>query len=170
MPKPIRLYVRYVDATSHAVGVVTMYLIYLMIGVLLLDAVTRNIINVPQYWCIEVAQFTLAAYYIVGGAYSLRLGAHVRMDVLYEKFSERGKARIDAFTDLCMLFYLVCLLIGSVSSTLYALRYGQTLFSMWSPSLVPIKIIMVCGIVLMILQVLSILFKDIAKARGIMLS
>ena len=166
MPRPFILYVKYVDFVSEKFGRLAMYLVFVMIGVLLLDAVTRNIINFPLSWCVEMAQFTMTAYYIMGGAYSMQLGDHVRMDLIYDRCSERNKARLDVATSGCLLFYLACLLFGSISSTIYAIETGQRKFSMWNPSMVPIKVIMVCGIVLMLLQAFSILFKDIAKARG----
>ena len=166
MPKPFRLYVKVVDRFSRAVGLVTMYLVIAMIGVLLLNVVTRNVLNIPLSWCIEAAQFILAAYYIVGGAYSLQLGDHVRMDLLYERLSETGKAKLDAFTNAFLVFYLVCLLIGSISSAQYAIEYDQRNFSMWNPSMIPIKVIMVLGIALVLAQAISILIKDVAKARG----
>jgi len=143
-----------------------MYLIFVMIGVLLLGAITRNILNIPLSWTIEMAQFTMTAYYIMGGAYSIQMGDHVRMDLIYGLYSDRTKAKIDVFTSGFLLFYLVCLLIGSISSTMYAIEYGQRKFSQWNPSMIPIKVIMVCGIVLMLLQVISTFFKDWAIVRG----
>ncbi len=166
MPKPILLYVKYVDYVSTKCGRLAMYMIFIMIGTLLLDAVTRNIINYPLSWCVEMAQFTMAAYYILGGAYSMQLGDHVRMDLVYDTCSERNKARLDVATSGCLLFYLGALLYGSISSTIYAIETGQRKFSMWNPSMIPIKVIMVFGIILMLLQAISMLFKDIAKARG----
>ena len=101
MPKFIVTYVRVIDYLSTKFGRIAMYLIFVMIGVLLLDAITRNIINIPLSWCIEMAQFTMAAYYIVGGPYSMQLDSHVRMDLLYSRFSPRNQARLDCFTALC---------------------------------------------------------------------
>jgi TRAP-type mannitol/chloroaromatic compound transport system permease small subunit len=170
VPRFIVTYVKVIDYLSTKVGRVAMYLIFVMIGVLLLDAVTRNIINIPLSWCIEMAQFTITAYYIVGGPYSMQLDSHVRMDLLYSRFSPRNQARLDCFTALFLVVYLVCLLVGAISSTMYAIEYDQRKFSMWNPSMIPIKIIMVCGIILMLLQSISIFFKDLAKARGIELS
>lgn len=166
MPAPIRLYVRWVDAVSGGIGLVSMYTVFLMIGVLLLDAVTRNVFRIPQHWPIEFAQFTLAAYYFGGGAYSLREGAHVRMDILYARFGVRGRAMMDMITSACMIFYLVILLWGAVSSLEYSIEIDQHLFSMWNPSVIPIKVFMVAAIVLMILQAVSLFFKDFAAWRG----
>lgn len=169
MPDFIVTYVKYVDWLSTKFGRLAMYGIFIMIGTLLLSSITRNVINLPLSWCVEMAQFTMTAYYLVGGAYSMQLNDHVRMDILYDRYSEKTKARIDSFTIIFLLVYLVCLLIGSISSTLYAIEYGQRKFSQWNPSLIPIKIIMVFGIVLMLLQAVSTFFKDLAKSRGITL-
>ncbi|MGM0560998.1 MAG: TRAP transporter small permease subunit [Pseudomonadota bacterium] len=166
MPRPIRLYVKTVDWVSHKVGLIAMYLIFLMILVLLTDAISRNIINMNIHWAIEMAQFTLAAYYIVGGAHSLQLGTHVRMDLIYGQLSLKGKAWVDVLTSGFMVFYLAILLFGSISSTIYAIETDQRNFSMWNPSMIPIKLIMVFGIALMLLQVFSTFFKDLAATRG----
>ncbi len=166
MPKFIILYVKYVDAVSIKIGRVAMYLIFVMIGVLLLGSITRNILNMPLSWTVEMAQFIITAYYIAGGAYSMILREHVRMDLLYERFSEKNRARVDVVTTFFLLFYLVIMLIGSVSSTMYAIEYGQRNFSQWNPSMIPIKLIMVAGIFLMILESVSFFFKDLAVATG----
>jgi len=166
MPSFIRTYVKYVDYISTKFGRLAMYVIFLMIGTLLLGAITRNILNIPLSWTVEMAQFTMTAYYILGGAYSIQTGDHVRNNLIYGLYSDKTKARIDVFTSFFLLFYLVCLLIGSVSSTMYAIEYGQRKFSQWNPSMIPIKAIMVLGIVLMILQAVSTFFKDLAKSTG----
>jgi len=170
VPKFIVTYVKVIDYLSTKFGRLAMYLIFVMIGVLLLDAVTRNIINIPLSWCIEMAQFTMAAYYIVGGPYSMQLDSHVRMDLIYSMFSRKTQARLDCFTAIFLVVYLVCLLIGAIASTKYAIEYDQRKFSMWNPSMIPIKLIMVFGITLMLLQSISTFFKDLAKARGMELA
>ncbi len=170
MPVFIRNYVRVVDRISDYVGHVAMLLIFLMIAVLLLDAVTRNVLHIPLHWCIEVAQFTLAAYYFMGGAMTLKDNDHVRMDLLYGTLSERGKAILDLITVGCLIFYLSVLLIGSISSLQYAIATGERRFSMWNPSMIPIKSLMVACLVLMILQSISIAFKHLATLRRVDLS
>ena len=166
MPKFIVTYVKYVDYASTKFGRLSMYLIFLMIGTLLLGAITRNILNFPLSWTVEMAQFTITAYYILGGPYSMQMDDHVRMDLIYGLYSDKTKARIDVFTNIFLLVYLIVLLIGAISSTQYAIEYGQRKFSQWNPSMIPIKIIMTFGIFLMILQTISTFFKDLAKSMG----
>jgi TRAP-type mannitol/chloroaromatic compound transport system permease small subunit len=167
MPKIISSYVKFIDSITSITGRITMYLVFVLMGILVLSFVTRNIINFPLMWIIEMAQFTMTAYYIMGGAYSMMDDQHVRMDLVYGNFSEKNKARMDLFTSVFLIFYLVTLLIGSYSSLVYTINTNQKLFTAWAPYVWPIKTIMSFGILLMLLQSFSMFFKDLAKVRGI---
>ena len=167
MPAAIRWYVRVVDRLSDYVGIVAMALVFVMIGVLLLDAITRNTLDIPLHWCVEVAQFTLLAYFFMGGAMTLKNDDHVRMDLIYQHLSTRGKAILDLITSACLMFYLVVMTIGSVSSLQYAIETNERRFSMWNPSMIPIKALLVVCLVIMLLQTLSLVFKHIATIRRV---
>jgi TRAP-type mannitol/chloroaromatic compound transport system permease small subunit len=166
MPHVIKNYVRWVDAINRRVGKLALYLVFVMMGILLFASISRTFFDVPYVWTMEMAQFTMAAYYLLGGGYSMQLKAHVRMDVLYERWSPKKQATVDVLTSGFLLFYLAILLYGGISSTLYSLEYGQRNYSSWGPPMAPIKIIMVIGIFLMLLQAVATFFKDLAKARG----
>lgn len=166
MPRAIRAYVRAVDAVNRVVGRLTMLLIFVLMGILLYSSTSRTFFATSHIWAVEMTQFMLAAYYLLGGGYSMQLDSHVRMDILYSRWSPRRQALADALTSGFLLFYLVFLLIGGISSTIYAIEYGQKNYSSWAPPLAPIKIIMTIGIALMLLQALAVFFKDVAKARG----
>ncbi|AFK57586.1 Tripartite ATP-independent periplasmic (plasmid) [Tistrella mobilis KA081020-065] len=158
---------RVVDRLSDYVGIVAMALVFVMIGVLLLDAITRNALDIPLHWCVEVAQFTLLAYFFMGGAMTLKNDDHVRMDLIYQHLSTRGKAILDLITSACLMFYLVVMTIGSVSSLQYAIQTNERRFSMWNPSMIPIKALLVVCLVIMLLQTLSLVFKHIATIRRV---
>lgn len=143
-----------------------MYMIFAMIGVLLYASISRTFMDLPLIWAVEVTQMTMAAYYLLGGAYSMQLGSHVRMDLLYGRWSVKKKAFTDSITSFCLFFYVVILLYGGISSTQYAIEYNQKNYSVWGPPMAPIKIVMTIGIFLMLLQVISTFFKDLAAARG----
>ena len=166
MPKAVEIFVRSVDATNTLVGKFSMYLVFVMIGILLYEPIARNLFGISSIWAVEMAQFTMAAYYLLGGGYSMILKGHVRMDLLYGRWSEKKKGKIDAITSLFLIFYLVFLLVGAYSSIEYAVMYGQKNRSAWAPYMAPIKIIMGIGVLLMLLQSVATFFKDIAKARG----
>jgi TRAP-type mannitol/chloroaromatic compound transport system permease small subunit len=166
MPQSVKLYVQYVEAVNRVVGRMTMYSIFAIMGVLLLSTSSRSFFGVSYIWSVEVAQFLLAAYYLLGGGYSMQLDSHVRMDLLYSRWSPRKQALADALTSGFLIFYLVFLLVGAISGTIYAITYGQKNYSSWAPPLAPLKIVMTIGISLMLLQLIAVFFRDVAKARG----
>lgn len=165
MHQAIRAYVRVVDRVNRFVGRCAMYLIFVMLGVLLYSSLSKAFFT-PAIWTLEIAQFLMVAYFLLGGAYAMQLGDHVRMDLLYGRWQPRTRAWVDAVTILFLLFYLTVLLYGGLSSTHYAFEYDETSYSAWSPRMAPIKVLMVVGIALMLLQALAQLFKDIAAVRG----
>ncbi len=166
MPGPIRAFVRSVDAVNRVVGRFAMYLLFVLAAVLLYATASRVVAGVPVNWALEMSQFLLSAYYLLGGAYSMQQNAHVRMDLAYGRLSPRGRATTDAITILFVIFYLGVLLAGGISSTNYAITYGQKNYTAWAPLLWPIKVVMTIGVFLMLLQALSTFFKDLAEARG----
>ncbi len=165
MPNWIKAYVRFVDALNYRVGRFSMYLLFVLMGILLWSSIS-NILRQNAIWTLEMAQFTMVAYYMLGGPYSLQLDSNVRMDLLYHRWSDRTKAWFDAFSVFALLFYLGVLLYGAVESTIYSLEYAERSPTAWRPYNAPIKIIMSVGIFLMLLQAIAFFFKDVAKLRG----
>lgn len=196
MYKAACLYVHLVDGFNRGLGRLIMWGIFVMAGILLWSSISKTFFN-PSLWTLEVAQFAMVAYYVLGGPYSIQLGSNVRMDLFYAEWSVKKKAWFDAFTVLLLIFYLSVLLYGALNSTAYSLGYfGKDslvfwweLFvafvtggpdaaaekmgfierspTAWRPYLWPVKVIMLFGFFLMLLQSVSELFKDIARIKGV---
>lgn len=187
MTGAMRGYIRGVDAVNRRVGRIAMYGIFVLMGILLWSSVSKTFF-VPSLWTLEMAQFAMVGYYILGGPYSIQMGSNVRMDLLYGDWSERKKARVDALTVLLLIFYLLVLLYGAIGSTAYSLGYWKSeplsFFaglvtgseelgrlersnSAWRPYLWPIKTVMIVGFLLMLLQCVSELFKDLLVLKGV---
>ena len=107
MPNIIKNYIKFIDFISLKTGRATMYLVFVMMFILILSFVTRNIINIPLIWIIEMAQFVMTGYYLLGGGYSLLSDDHVRMDLIYSRLKERTKALLDTLTSVFLITYLV---------------------------------------------------------------
>jgi TRAP-type mannitol/chloroaromatic compound transport system permease small subunit len=166
LPSPIVAFVRGVDAVNRCVGVFAMYLFFVLGAVLLYSTLSRVVLGAPVNWALEMSQFILSAYYLLGGAYTLQLGGHVRMDLFYDRLAARKRAVTDAVTILFVIFYLAVLFAGGISSTNYAIVYGQQNYTAWAPLLWPVKAVMTVGVFLMLLQCVSAFCKDVAIARG----
>ena len=165
MPPAIRAYVRIVEAVNRAVGRFAMLMIFAMMATLLYSAISKAFL-LPALWTLETAQFLMVAYFLLGGGYSIQLGAHVRMDLLYGRWSPRTKARADSVTAVLLAAYLACWCMAGFprrntrSNTASAvIRLGRRRWRRF-------KIIMTCGAILMLLQVTATFIKDFAAARG----
>src|SRR3546814_17748439 len=81
-----------------------MYGIFVLIGLLLWSSVYKSFF-LPSLWTLELAQFAMVAYYVLGGPYSIQLAAHVRMDLLYDRWAQRTKAWDDVLSGLLMIYH-----------------------------------------------------------------
>ena len=182
----LRIYVRTVDAVNYRVGRVMMWGLFVMMGILLWSSISKTFF-LPSLWTLEMAQFAMVTYYIMGGPYSIQMGSNVRMDLFYHRWSDHKKAWVDSFTVFFLIFYLGVLLYGGLGSTAYSLGYWGmeplTFFAglvtgseeigrlersstAWRPHIWPVKALMTLGIFLMLLQAISELFKNIARING----
>ncbi|WP_428644159.1 TRAP transporter small permease subunit [Roseibium sp.] len=195
MIRAARAYIRVVDSFNRGLGKIIMWGVFVMAGILLWSSISKTFFN-PSLWTLEVAQFAMVAYYVLGGPYSIQMGSNVRMDLFYAEWSAKKKAWFDAFTVMLLLFYLGVLLYGALNSTAYSLGYfgkdsvgfwwdlivtfvtgGPEAASeklgyiersptAWRPYLWPVKFIMIFGFVLMLLQAVSEFLKDVALIKG----
>ena len=171
---------------NRRIGLVVMYGVFVLMAILLWSSISKTFF-LPTLWTLEMAQFAMVAYYMLGGPYAILTGANVRMDLFYGNWSLRRKSAIDVITVLFLLFYLGVLLYGALGSTAYSLGYWgdapiaffaglvigtedigrlEQSSTAWRPVIWPIKVIMICGLFLMLLQALSEMIKDIARALG----
>jgi TRAP-type mannitol/chloroaromatic compound transport system permease small subunit len=165
LPGPIRSFVRFADGIAWVTGLFSMYLIFGMIGILAYASIMK-VFFLPSLWTVEMAQFFMVAYFTLGGAYTLKEGEHVRMDLIYSGLAIRTKARVDLVTSVVLIGFLVMMLIGGISSLTYSLQYGEKSFSAWAPIMWPIKLVLNVGIALTLIQAIAIFFKDWATLKG----
>jgi len=93
-----------IDAISEWSGKVVSFFVLIFAVVILYEIVARYIFNSPTTWALEISLAFYGAYVALIGAYVLRGGQHVNVDVLYGRFSPRVKAIVNLFTWL--LFFL----------------------------------------------------------------
>lgn len=158
-------YVRGVESLVRGLGIASMYLLLVILAVLLFPVFARGG-DISTIWALEVAQFAVGAYYILGAGWSLQQGAHVRMDFLYANWKPRTKAIVDAVTSFFVIFYLVVMLLGGWDSCAYAVVAKQVNHTVWAPYMAPIKMAMEIGIFFMLLQMSAEFVKSLIVACG----
>ena len=183
---PLLRFVDIIDGFNLRVGRFVMYGVFVLMAILLWSSISKTFFQ-PSLWTLEMAQFAMVAYYMLGGPYSLLMGSNVRMDLFYGDWTIRRKAAVDTFTVLFLVFYLGVLLYGALGSTAYSLGYWgmepinyflglltgseeigrlERSSTAWRPYVWPIKVVMIIGILMMLLQSLSELCKDILRLKG----
>ena len=165
MPRALIAFVHLVEKLNHGVGRFAMYLLFVLMAVLMWSSISKAM-GAPSLWTLEAAQFVMVGYYVLGGPYAWQLGTHVRMDLFYARQSMTRRAWWDAFTVLAVIFYLGVMLYGAIDATAYSFEYGERSPTAWRPYLWPVKVVMVVGFLLMLLQALASLIRDLAAMRG----
>jgi TRAP-type mannitol/chloroaromatic compound transport system permease small subunit len=161
------LFLKLIDRINEKIGQAVSFLIVILGLVILYEIIARYLFNRPTIWVHETAQMIFGAYAILLGAYALRRGAHVNVDILYGRFNPRTRSVIDLFT--WVLFYIFCglILVKGWDMAWDSYRMGETESTSFAPPLYPIKMMIPLGALLILLQGLTKTVKDFILAfRG----
>lgn len=165
MPKPLINFVKAIDWVNYYIGRFAMMLLFVMMAVLLRSSFSKAFLT-PSLWTLEVAQFLMIGYFVLGGPYAMQMGSDVRMDLFYGNWSTKTKAAVDSVTTLALIFYLSVLLYGGLNSAEYALKYNERSATAWAPPMAPIKLTICLAVALMLLQAVASWLRNIAMLRG----
>ena len=161
MPKKYNV-LKLIDKLTEGVGNFTSFGIPLLGLLILYEVIMRYVFNSPTIWVHDTSQFLFGATYMLGGAFTLMLRKHVNMDMLYVRFSERGKALSDAATGVLVIIFLGVLVwqsgVMAYESIIFNEVYTQSVFE---PPLYPIKIIFFLACILFLLQALVQFLRDL---------
>jgi TRAP-type mannitol/chloroaromatic compound transport system permease small subunit len=145
------------DGVGWLLAVIAMAEVVVIISVQLYEVVARYAFNSPTLWGNDIAYMTNGTLFLLGAAYTLRMGAHIRIDFLATRLPLRAQHAVN------LLFYLMIFLpllwyLGSASATKTWRAYlkGELeSMSAWEPLVWPFYAGMTIGIVGLALQVLS---------------
>ena len=136
------------------------------------EVVARYFFNAPTIWVFDVTYMLYATIFMLGAAYSLHKGAHIRTDFFFEGWSTRTKGVIDSTAYLVFFFpSLIVLLIVSWHEGWYAFQIGDTSEQTpWRPILWPFKMVVPLTCLLLLIQGVSETIKSLhAASTGIVL-
>ena len=161
-------------ATIRAIDDITKWTAYLF-ALLVIPLIIANVIEVfmryamnsPTSWALDVTTMSFGALFMLGAAFTLLKGAHVRTDMLWEKFSDRKKGIIDSVAFLLFFLPSMAILFAiSVDDFLYSLSINEKSTSgIWQPVLWPLRAVIPLAAALLFLQGISEVMKSIWAAR-----
>lgn len=131
------------------------------------EVIARFAFNSPTNWVHESMFLMYGMQYMLAGAYAYREDQHVRVDVIYTRFSPRGKAVADIITSVFFFIFVGVLFWTSWRFAADAINNNEHSFTEWGVQYWSVKLLMPIGAGLLFLQGISKLLKDIAfLARG----
>ncbi len=157
-----------IDRINDWVGRVVSILVMVIIGITLWEVVLRYGFNRPTIWVHETSEHLFAISFLLGGAYTLSKGGHVRVDVLYVRMSPRKRAALDIYTSVFFFIFTGLLLylgMGMAWESVAMLERSQT---PWGPYIFHVILMVPVAAFLMLLQGIAQLIRDwrIYKERG----
>ncbi len=128
--------------------------------VLVYEVVMRYYFTRPTIWAHETSCMLYGAHFVIGGAYALQRGAFVNVEVLYIRFSKRGRAVLDLITWTMFYVFVGTLLWKSIPWAWESFTVREFSDSTWGPYVWPIKMAIPFASLLMLLQGMTKTIKD----------
>ena len=160
-------FIRFADNLSAWFGKSFAWLIVLMAVGTGYEVFVRYVLNSPTAWALDVSFIMYGTLFMMGGAYTLSRGGHVRGDFLYRLWQPRTQARVDLVLYIFFFFPGVIALV--LSGWKYASRsWGYSEVSINSPAGIPIfqfKTVMVAAGLLLFIQGIAQIMRCIHAIR-----
>lgn len=99
----------WIDGINTTIGKIASFLIFPIIVIIMIEVVSRYFFNAPTTWVNEITQYLMVAVAMLGGGYCYAADDHVRVDILYHRFSKKGKAAVEVITFFVVLSAVIAL-------------------------------------------------------------
>ena len=162
----IRL-VRIIDKFTDTTGTWVAWLNVPLVLAVTWEVAARYLFNAPTIWSFDVTYMLYGTIFMLGAAFALLKGAHIRTDFFFERWSPRTRGTIDSIAYIVFFFpSLITFLVVSGAEGWYAFEIGETSEQTpWRPILWPFKWVVPLTCLLLIVQGISETIKCVYQAR-----
>lgn len=161
--KVIKKITNILDAISKGAGIFAAMLVFPITCIAGYEVFMRYLLDKPTIWAWDMNIQLFAALIMLGGAYTLREGGHVSVDVLVARLSVKKRAIINMIASPIFFIGIIILLWKSGVAGWESFGRSEELPTVWGPPLWTIKMWVPVGALLMLLQVISLFLKDLAN-------
>ena len=167
-PAPLHIrIVRAIDKFTDVTGTIVAWLNVPLVLAVSYEVIARYAFGAPTIWVFDMTYMLYGAIFMLGAAYALHKGAHIRTDFYFEKWSVRTQGTIDAVAYIVFFFpSLITLLVIGSQEAWYAFGIGETSEQTpWRPILWPFKAVVPLTMLLLLIQGVSETIKSVYAAR-----
>jgi TRAP-type mannitol/chloroaromatic compound transport system permease small subunit len=170
MPAPAPFHIRVVriiDKFTDTTGTWVAWLNVPLVLAVVYEVAARYAFNAPTIWSFDVTYMFYGTIFMLGSAYALHKGAHIRTDFFFERWSIRTRGTIDSVAYLVFFFpSLVTFFVVSGAEGWYAFEIGErSEQTPWRPILWPFKMVVPLTCLLLLIQGISETIKSVYAAR-----
>lgn len=154
---------RWIDAINDRFAILAKWAVFLSCLISCANAVVRYLANYSSNAYTEIQWYLFAACVMLGASQVMRVNEHVRVDVLYGRYSGRTQALIDlAGLLLCVVPSMIVMI--HFALPLFVKMYGSGEMSNNAGGLIrwPAMLMLPLGFALLLLQALSEAIKRVA--------
>ncbi len=161
-----------IDKISETIGRLVAWTALLMVLIGAFNAVARYVsrdagFNLSSNAFIELQWYLFSALFLLGGAYTLKHGGHVRVDVFYGRLSPRNQAWINLAGAIVFLLPFCLLMIWvTVPAAVNSWSIGEQSPDPGGLPRYPIKALIPAAFLLLLAQGVAEAVKQAAKLRG----
>jgi len=167
MPKWMASTINNIDKWSRWIGNVVCWITMPLMLAMVYEVFARKLFLAPTMWAYDMSRFFYGALFMLGAGYALSKGVHIRADFLYRNFKVKTQGLIDFW--LYLLFYFPGLLFFFYMTTGFVIesiqRGERGMDTAWMPFMWPIKACLWFGILFLLIQGISELFKSYYAAK-----
>jgi TRAP-type mannitol/chloroaromatic compound transport system permease small subunit len=159
---------KFIDAINERIGKLTAWLTTILVLLFCYDVITRYVFNTSSVAMFELEWHLFSIVFLVGAGYTLKHDRHVRVDILYAKFSPKGKALVNLLGTLLFLIPF-CILVfrGTIPYIELSWKIGEGSSDAGGlPHRYIIKSFMLLGFLLLFLQGISVVCKALVVLIG----
>jgi TRAP-type mannitol/chloroaromatic compound transport system permease small subunit len=163
----MRAAIRAIEFLTGSVGLAAAVLVAPLVVASCYEVFARYIFGAPTIWAFELGYMMMGAHFMLGAAYTLKKGAHIRIDLIYAHLRRKKRAWVDLIGYVGLLLPFLAVLTWYLWDYAYtALQTGeQTGQSAWSPVIWPFRMVYVAAFGLLALQVIA----EAMKCIGVIL-
>lgn len=157
----------WVDVLNEKIGLIANWLVLLACVISAGNALMRYGFSLSSNAWLEIQWYLFGGMVMLGAAYTLKTNEHVRVDVLYSRYSDRTRLWVDLIGGVLFLMPMA-IIIGWLSWPMFINSYQIGEISGNSGGLLrwPVKILIPLGFLLLTLQGLSEIIKRVAMLTG----
>jgi len=151
----MKQFLRVIDNISDWSGRISSFLVFFGIFILAFEVVARYFFGAPTVWAHGYSQRIFGTYFVMVGAYTLLKNGHVRVDIIYQRFSLRVRALLDMLNYALLLIWSFVLIREGwmFFASSYEIREADEM--VLAHPVYPVKFFLLVGAVLITLQGLN---------------